>query len=737
VLKTSPTHTGVDVINMKDGSTQVITPADFISGDVFWGDQKATSISAQQWPTYPAKDIHTGPFTNKNAPGTTLKNLKLPGWGGYIGQLEVGDDIVAMGTNGDLKKGSVVQKAWGPNNCYISWDDDPSGDWVELTKSSTNGFWGDGAMNSTDEWTLVGKIESANAAAPPPQMPSGPLPAPAAAVTQTAPTPNPGKPATFDSLDIGSVYHVPGGKMQKVISKTATEFTAQSVSGNTHTYPKEKFDAWAASKGAVLGMPGENNLAAPAFSSVNKGDVFVVPADPFNPNGTTEKYVIVDVAGGKIKYKPVGQQGAAYSAVSQKDWESTAAGWKFVPGQSDWEKYANGIITWEEYQQTNGHQEVAKLHKPEGPAAPGKPSPAAQFTASKSAKIVEKKPPPPWAGIKGDDAVLKDLGQQIYDMKKQGKFESDKALYLACGRLFTKWKKANPNHADPPPSANAVRQAARRVEFEETGAVVWETEQQMTAQVVGNVQTAKSAINHVPTGKYAHAHSLGKMPLTAFGDSNKLAGSYQNPVNYGTSSYVTPEMALFGAASNPQTGYTQGERKSIADYTGSGYTGINSYLRTGGVNYGSATGYQTAVKNIDSAIAKSNPIEDWTIVTRGAHGGYDIGIDHDNNVGLDEIRAQIGKTVENKGYSSTSLGSTPAFSHRKYRIIYRVPPGLKGIWVSGDGSSSKLSSCGSSEREFILPRNLKLKVLAANENTDGNAKFDVIVEIVGWEGQGK
>lgn len=731
---------GVEAINMSTGKTEMVFDYEFEKGYVSWGDQDAVSASAPiaaaaasaissatQWPEYPEKDLVTGPFTNKNAPGTTLKSLNLPGWGGFTGELNAGDEIVGYGANGEFKKGSVVQSAGGPMNVYVSWDDDPSGDWVEFTHTGQGGFWGDGDINGVDSFTLVGKKAGATNG-PGPQMPIGPHAATQASSIPTVSSPNKGKVATFDDLEVGVVYHVPGGKMQKVIFKDADSFQAQSVSGNKHTYPKQKFNDWAADKGVLLGMPGDED-PAPSLSEVSKDNVYMLPKDPFDPYGTETKYVVKSKTAKAVVLKDVSTGGE--KTVDAKDWDTEAKGWKHIPGMSDWEKYSQGIITWEEYQETNGHKETAKLHSPEGPAAPGKPSPAESFKGKK-VRTVEKKPPPPWSAIKG--VHVKEMGAEVYGLKKSGSLTTDHELYLACGKVIRAWKKKYPNETNWP-SNNQLRHAARRLEYEENGFVVWETEEQKTAQVIANVQTAKSAVYHVPTGKYAQ--DSAKMPLTSFGDSKQLAGSYQNPINFGVAYDVTASMAKWGSASNPQSGshFNSGEIHAISWYTGSGAKDhINPFLRSGSVGYGNATKIQKAVKDMDSAIAKSNPVEDWTIVTRGAYGGYDIGINHSNST-IDEVRAQIGKTVLNKGYSSTSLGSKPAFGG-SYRIIYRVPPGMKGLWVSGNGSGHKLSSCSSAEREFILPRNLKLKVVAANEHSDNlGYKFDVVVEIVGWEGQ--
>lgn len=732
---TKTQYNGVEVINMTDGLQGVVTPDDFSTGKVTWGNQSQQSSSAS-YPSYPAGDLMMGPFTNQNAPGTTLKQLSLPGWGAYTGQLEVGDEVVAFGANGEFKKGSVVQKCLGPNDCYIAWDDDFMGDWVEFTKGSNGGLWGglwgDGGV---DDYTLVGKVQNATVASnPAPQKPMGPSQAPQAAATPLVVSKSDGKQATFDALEVGMIYHIPGGKMQKVVTKDKDSFTAQSISGNTHDYPKEKFNKWASEKGVLLGAPGGSDQSPP-IGEVEVDEIYVVSSDPFAPNVTQDKYIVKSKTKDSIELVNVATSQSI--KIGTSDWDFITKGWKRVPGLSDWEKYSQGLITWEEYQETSLHKDVVKLHMPQGPAALGKPSPADSFVVKKRA---EKKPPPAWSAIGGDPVIVRGLGFQIWEMKKNGDFAGDEMmLWKACEKVRRAYVKANPGATDVP-SKNQIRHAARRFEYEETGAVIWETPEQQTAQVVGNIETSKGAVNHVPTGKWTDGQSSNKVPLTSFGDSKKLAGSYQNPIHFGYhyDQGVWAKLKKFGSSMTSQiwSKFTIGEKKSVKNYTGGGYTPINGFLRSG-TQYGSGAGYASDVKNIDSAMSKSNPAEDWFLVCRGAGGGYDFGL-NSHNFSLEEARVQIGKTVLNKGFTSGSLGSQPGYGGKYCRVIYRVPPGLKGLWVSGDGSGNSLANGGESEREYILPRNLKVKVLAVDEHKDGMSfKYDVVVEIVGWEGQGK
>ena len=731
---TKAQYNGVEVINMTDGLQGVVTPDDFSTGKVTWGNQSQQSSSAS-YPSYPAGDLMMGPFTNQNAPGTTLKQLSLPGWGAYTGQLEVGDEVVAFGANGEFKKGSVVQKAWGPMNCYIAWEDDPTGDWLEFTKGSNGGMWGDGNINGVDNYTLVGKVQNATVTSnPAPQKPMGPSQAPQAAATPLVVSKSDGKQATFDALEVGMIYHIPGGKMQKVVTKDKDSFTAQSISGNTHDYPKEKFNKWASEKGVLLGAPGGSDQSPP-IGEVAVDEIYVVSSDPFAPNVTQDKYIVKSKTKDSIEL--VNLATSQSIKIGTSDWDFITKGWKRVPGVSDWEKYSQGLITWEEYQETSLHKEVVELHMPQGPAALGKPSPADSFVAKKRA---EKKPPPAWSAIGGDPVIVRGLGFQIWEMKKNGDFAGDEMmLWKACEKVRRAYVKANPGATDVP-SKNQIRHAARRFEYEETGAVIWETPEQQTAQVVGNIETSKGAVNHVPTGKWTDGQSSNKVPLTSFGDSKKLAGSYQNPIHFGYhyDQGVWAKLKKFGSSMTSQiwSKFTLGEKKSVKNYTGGGYTPINGFLRSG-TQYGSGAGYASDVKNIDSAMSKSNPAEDWFLVCRGAGGGYDFGL-NSHNFSLEEARVQIGKTVLNKGFTSGSLGSQPGYGGKYCRVIYRVPPGLKGLWVSGDGSGNSLANGGESEREYILPRNLKVKVLAVDEHKDGMSfKYDVVVEIVGWEGQGQ
>ncbi|PSK99454.1 ADP-ribosyltransferase exoenzyme [Murinocardiopsis flavida] len=61
-----------------------------------------------------------------------------------------------------------------------------------------------------------------------------------------------------------------------------------------------------------------------------------------------------------------------------------------------------------------------------------------------------------------------------------------------------------------------------------------------------------------------------------------------------------------------------------------------------------------------------------------------------------------GKTHQEAGYTSGSLGSEPAFKHHPYHIEINVPKGSHGTWI---GKNSEYDD----QREMILPRNTKYR----------------------------
>ena len=139
------------------------------------------------------------------------------------------------------------------------------------------------------------------------------------------------------------------------------------------------------------------------------------------------------------------------------------------------------------------------------------------------------------------------------------------------------------------------------------------------------------------------------------------------------------------------------QRSTIKNYTGGGFDPINKALRFGG---GSPTTVQKA-KLIQSAMY---PAQRSFIVHRGTN---DIGVP--NLKTFADVQALLGKSFEEKGFSSGSVGGHAAFSGKTFLLEIEVPQGTPGAFIR---SASQYPH----ENEYLLAAGTKFKVLKVTDN---------------------
>lgn len=159
---------------------------------------------------------------------------------------------------------------------------------------------------------------------------------------------------------------------------------------------------------------------------------------------------------------------------------------------------------------------------------------------------------------------------------------------------------------------------------------------------------------------------------------------------------------------------TSEELAALKRYTGSYYTSVNSYLRTGQPSSAAGT-----VRAIDRAMAKSRTTAPMT-VTRGMNlNGFNMGW-------IDDLNALKNTVIRDPGYMSTSNHINGVF-HNAVRLEIECPPGTKGIYVQPFSSNSH-------EMEFLMDRNQPLKVLSVQKlpppNLPGGAQWLVKARVI-------
>lgn len=165
------------------------------------------------------------------------------------------------------------------------------------------------------------------------------------------------------------------------------------------------------------------------------------------------------------------------------------------------------------------------------------------------------------------------------------------------------------------------------------------------------------------------------------------------------------------------------QRDAVRSYSLGGYRPMNESLRTSKGNVQTPRG--TA---LDAFYASVPATSEWLVLTRGT-GLEQFGLPHNG-----DPFTLLGSTVTEWGYTSTSIADEPEFEGAA-RMIIRVPPGTKAIYLDGEPGQpdrTKLSSIPG-EREVLLARGTHYRVLAVYHRRDTRWRYDIVCEVVGQD----
>jgi len=461
------------------------------------------------------------------------------------------------------------------------------------------------------------------------------------------------------------------------------------------------------------------------------------------------------------KYKAQAEQHATYEKASSKNFANAAPNYTIDQigsyPQSDLDKYnelkakiSAGEDTGDEYAQFKslkskfdnatkaaGAAQVEHGFENEsgGFTPPAKP-PAPAISSKKLGGMNWKAKggaPPSWDKIKGPD--VKELGAELWKRKQAGEFANVYDMYKAASKISAAQKKraekdnpgqdleAGVHYA----SANQLRNAALRTEFDETGNVIWETAEEKTSgeigQTVAEIKHTISLHDHKPVveaspGQYvaAHAKEFGNKAF----DPSAPVGSYTNPHAFKTGD--STNLQNYGYKYTDHKSWPQDQKSAWYNFSGSGSGTLNTFFRTGNVGtFGDPVATKKRAKALIDAFNSPNvkPLDDWTMVVRGTSGGWEFGIGSDAAT-FDEIKAMEGKVVRNKCPVSSSLRDRPPWGN--IRITYKLPPGFRGLNILG-------KSAHSSENEVILPPGMAYRILEVKKG-GANYSSEVLVEVV-------
>ncbi|MGW9025533.1 ADP-ribosyltransferase, partial [Streptomyces sp. NPDC055722] len=181
--------------------------------------------------------------------------------------------------------------------------------------------------------------------------------------------------------------------------------------------------------------------------------------------------------------------------------------------------------------------------------------------------------------------------------------------------------------------------------------------------------------------------SEGTVPFHTDADAIKYGQAYWN--HYAENMPEAQRKAIYDYTVEPN--YVDGPPTSEGWGT---YKEMNGFLR------GDATKWSPYVQHnideVDKALA-GNPVPEDLMVVRGTGTGH---------LKLDDPLEMLGRTYDDKGFMSTSLGDhpVPAFAGEDALLHLRVPKGTPALWVE------KVSNFGMGERELLLGRGTQFRV---------------------------
>lgn len=336
--------------------------------------------------------------------------------------------------------------------------------------------------------------------------------------------------------------------------------------------------------------------------------------------------------------------------------------------------------------------------------------------------------PPALESAKGPNALTD--GQKLWDMKKAGNIEDDFKMWSEAKKLSTAGKKAAGPNAQVGvdySSPNQIRNVAMRLEFDETGDVVWETAQEKTSETykesASEVKKANALHDHKPSIKASLKQHLAAHAKQLFGDAydpGAPAGSYTNPHAFQTGD--TQALQAYGYKYTDHKGWPPEQKQAWYGFSGS-YSGtMNTYFRTGEVGmFGNSAETKKKCIALVDAFKSPNikPLDDWTQVVRGTSGGWEFGLPSDTTT-YEDIKAMEGKVVRNKCPVSSSLRDRPPWG--SYRITYKLPPGFRGLGLYGH-------SAHSSENEMVLPPGMAYRIVEVKKGS-GSYQAEILAEVV-------
>lgn len=276
----------------------------------------------------------------------------------------------------------------------------------------------------------------------------------------------------------------------------------------------------------------------------------------------------------------------------------------------------------------------------------------------------------------------------------------------------------------------------------------------------------KPGTSHTPDIK--QSSMAQKLPESLFGDRFAPVGSADNPQVFDNSN--TANWQTFGAMHTNQDkeawdkpeawNHVYGYTEATFEYNRNSAPDPGSPIGTPGKDNKYTLGLDEAFR--DSAV---KPFEEHVVLASsqdinffaGANGltipdvynpgqtkEFQSSNSKDADDWLNDLDGLKGQEIIYTNFMSTAIPVDQVFnqSSRKIRVLVKMKPGQKGVYVSGNPvnvpgnptlQSKPISSYNTGEKEFVLPRNQKFKIIDVLPTTQPNVgkyELDVVIEIV-------
>lgn len=167
----------------------------------------------------------------------------------------------------------------------------------------------------------------------------------------------------------------------------------------------------------------------------------------------------------------------------------------------------------------------------------------------------------------------------------------------------------------------------------------------------------------------------------------------------------------------------QRECEACIDYTGDWYEIINTGLRNKRLSKHAGE----KVAQISETFAKVPDIPTGLVIYRG-------------RTSMDMSTIAVGSIITNMGFSSFSLNEQVARSFGNQVTVLRIPPGIKGLFLSGDFGTSNIGDTQGyekSEDEVLLDIGLQLEVTKIEHSVEEGSQnpidvYRIHVDLVGF-----